>query len=75
MNTKHKVGDLVLNGDPHFFHATLGIIARVEANNFYRVEWFDPNMLTHIYPSDVVFRMRECFEEYKKYKYRKVQSR
>lgn len=73
--SKHKVGDLVLNGDPHFFHATLGIIARKEENNFYWIDWFHPKMDSHYYPSDVVFRMRECFEEYRKSKYRKVQSR
>ena len=61
-----KIGDLVANGSPKYFHITLGMVTRKHEDKWV-IEWFEGEhkFVNSILFDDVAKRFKEYAEEIK----------
>jgi len=57
-----KIGDLVANGSPKYFHITLGMVTRKHEDKWI-IKWFEDKFAESIVNDDIAKRFKEHAEE------------
>ena len=57
-----KIGDLVANGSPKYFHVTLGMVTKKHEDKWI-IKWFEDKFVESIVSDDVAKSFKEHVEE------------